>query len=153
MTMPESWQDDATLLAALADAVADEEPVPPDVYRSATAAYTWRTIDAELAALTHDSREETDRLVGVRSTATDHTLAFQLRDLHLEVDVTADRILGQVVAPGPATVTLQAEAGTLRTVGTGDSGFFSMERPAPGSIRLRVDVAGAPSFVTPWFRV
>ena len=42
------------------------EPVPADVVAAAKATFTWRTIDAELAALTFDSVADADALAGVR---------------------------------------------------------------------------------------
>jgi hypothetical protein len=35
------------------------EPVPPETVAAARAAFAWRTIDAELAALVHDSLVDT----------------------------------------------------------------------------------------------
>ena len=42
------WQE-------LRAAIATADPVPPEVLRAARESFTWRTIDAELAALTYDS--------------------------------------------------------------------------------------------------
>ncbi len=149
------WRDDdAPLLAALAEAVAAEEPVPPEVVAAAKAAYTWRTVDAELAALTYDSLAETELSAQVRSALTsERSLSFEIGDLCLDVDVTGDRLLGQLTNPRPARVTVETPAGPASVVSAGESGFFSTQRPAAGLIRLRVDVAGAAPLVTPWIRL
>ena len=148
------WDDDARLVAALAEAVAAEEPVPPEVVGAAKAAYTWRTVDAELAALTYDSLAETEVAARVRSVLTsDRSLSFEIDDLSLDVDVTGDRLVGQLTDPRPAQVTVETPAGPASAVSAGESGFFSTQRPAAGLIRLRVDVPGAAPLVTPWIRL
>ena len=51
----QQWGDDDHLLAALGEAVRAARAVPPEFTAAGQAAFTWRTIDAELAALTFDS--------------------------------------------------------------------------------------------------
>ena len=58
---------DDELMAALGRALQQQDPVPDDVVEAAKATFAWRTIDAELAALTFDSVADADALVGVRS--------------------------------------------------------------------------------------
>ncbi|GAB3955588.1 hypothetical protein GCM10029976_098820 [Kribbella albertanoniae] len=49
------WNDDGQLLEALRDALVTEQEVPRAFVEAGKAAFAWRTIDAELAALTYDS--------------------------------------------------------------------------------------------------
>ena len=52
------WDDDDELLAFLDEALRTEGDVPPDFVAAGKAAFTWRSIDAELAALVYDSERE-----------------------------------------------------------------------------------------------
>ncbi len=52
------WSDDDQLLEVLRDALTTAREVPPGLVAAGKAAYSWRTIDAELAALTYDSAWE-----------------------------------------------------------------------------------------------
>ena len=54
--------NDDELLAALGRALQAQEVVPDAVLEAAKGAYAWRTIDAELAALTFDSVADADAL-------------------------------------------------------------------------------------------
>jgi len=47
--------EDAGLEAGLRDAAARFDPVPAELIQAAVAAFSWRTADAELAALAFDS--------------------------------------------------------------------------------------------------
>jgi hypothetical protein len=57
---------DDRLVEALRRALAEADEVPTEVVAAARAAWTWRTIDAELAALVHDSTLDDQELAGVR---------------------------------------------------------------------------------------
>ena len=62
---------DDDLLVALGGVLDIVEPLPPASTTMAEAALGWRTIDAELALLVHDSAIDADALlVRSRSTAT-----------------------------------------------------------------------------------
>ena len=67
---------DDQLLDLVGRALRTAEPVPDRVVAGARAAWTWRTIDQELAELVFDSAVE---LTGVRSEDTARQLTFQLR--------------------------------------------------------------------------
>ena len=57
---------DDRLIEVLRRALAEADEVPTEVVAAARAAWTWRTIDAELAALVHDSTLDDQELAGVR---------------------------------------------------------------------------------------
>ena len=65
---------DDELLALVGRALRAAEPVPDHVIAGARAAWTWRTIDQELAELVFDSAFE---LTGVRSEDTARQLTFR----------------------------------------------------------------------------
>ena len=95
---------DDELLAALGRALQQQEPVPDEVVAAAKATFSWRTIDAELAALTFDSLTDADALVGVRGSGGPRALTFEYGDMVVEVEVTehgARRSVVGHVAPAP----------------------------------------------------
>ena len=53
--MDQTHGPDERLLAALRELFDRSTPLPPRVVEMAKESYTWRTVDAELAALTSDS--------------------------------------------------------------------------------------------------
>ena len=58
--------EDRQWLVALREAMREIDLVPTSVLDAARAAYSWRTIDAELAHLTYDS-ETSEAMAGARS--------------------------------------------------------------------------------------
>lgn len=155
MTMAATEREpDDELLDVLARAVGTAEPVPEEVVAAAKSAYTWRTVDAELAELARDSLQETGRLVGVRSTrAPIRSLTFEVGALNLEVDVTGEGLLGQLTPAVAAEVAIEGVGGIAASVATDQWGFFAL-RPAPtGLVRLRFTAAGTAPAVTPWIRL
>ena len=64
---PGSDHLDYWFLQALRRIAGQIDPEPATVTAGAMAAFSWRTIDAELATLTHDSLLDDDALAGVRS--------------------------------------------------------------------------------------
>ena len=71
-----SSHEDDQLVAKLRDVLNSTDPAPSDVADFAVAAYSWRTIDAELAALDFDSLDE-DVPAGVRSATTARMMSFR----------------------------------------------------------------------------
>lgn len=149
------WNDEE-LMAELTAAVEEETAVSDRRRSAARAAFTWRTVDAELAELLHDSA--LDAGAAVRSGPGDaggpRMLSFRRSAVTLEVEVDGDEVLGEVVEDGgsetgPATVTLQRPDAEDRTTETDASGFFRFSDVGPGSVRFVVSRAGW-SLTTPW---
>lgn len=128
---------DEALLAALHEAIADREAVPPAFVAAAKGAYAWRNIDAELAQLTYDSQQE-GAAAGLRSeSASIRALSFASAHLSIEVEITGDTLLGQLIPARPGTVEVQAFDGGTATVPVDEDGCFTVD-PKPGStFRLR----------------
>ena len=141
---------DDDLLALVGRALRTADPVPERVLEGARAAWTWRTIDEELAMLVFDSAAE---LTGVRSEDTARQLTFRAPGMEIEVMVTdeaARRIVGQLVPPGAFTITLHA-GDTELTMATDRLGRFSFDPVAPGPVRLVVaDPDGTVVVTTEW---
>ena len=141
---------DDELLALVGRALRTADPVPDRVLEGARAAWTWRTIDEELAELVFDSASE---LTGVRSEDTARQLTFRAPGMEIEVMVTDQatrRIVGQLVPPGAFSIRLLV--GDAEWAQTTDRlGRFTFEDVAPGPVRMVVaDVTGAPIVTTEW---
>ncbi len=149
---------DDEVLSLLKRAVEEHDPVPADAVRAAKEAWTWRTIDAELAALTYDSVVDEERLAGVRGAATTRALSFEAGELVVDLEVTDDgdglRIRGQLAPAGPAAVLLEFSDGRAPVVMlTDELGRFGAERTAPGVARLRVEPGVVGGLVTDWVAI
>ena len=134
--------NDDQLIARLADALDAVDPVPEHVLDAAKAAYTWRTIDAELAALVFDSAAED--LIGIRSADTTRQLTFSTPGVEIELIVLSDttrRIVGQLVPPQRAEIVLHHETGE-RTVESDTLGRFTIDDVPAGSVRLTCRLEG-----------
>jgi hypothetical protein len=141
---------DDDLLELVGRALRAADPVPDRVLEGARAAWTWRTIDEELAELVFDSASE---LTGVRSEDTARQLTFRSPGMEIEVMVTDDtsrRVVGQLVPPGAYTITLNA-GDTELTAATDRLGRFSFDPVAPGPVRMAVaDPEGTHVVTTEW---
>ena len=93
------WADDDALLAALSEAVEAEYEVPRDFIEAGKAAFTWHSIDAELAALTFDSAVPAAVAAVRAEEASPRFLTFTSADLTIEMEIGADAIIGQIVPP------------------------------------------------------
>jgi hypothetical protein len=125
------------LLALVGRALRAAEPVPDHVIAGAKAAWTWRTIDEELAELVFDSAAE---LTGVRSEDTARQLTFRAPGVEIEVMVVDDvsrRIVGQLIPPGAYTVQLVVGDAVVEE-STDRLGRFTFETVAPGPVRITV---------------
>jgi hypothetical protein len=144
-----STESDDTLQELLGSALRHAEPVPEHVLESARGAFTWRTIDEELAALVFDSATE---LTGVRDRGEARQLTFQGPGIEIEVmvsDPTTRRIVGQLVPAQTAAVELEAASGTI--TGTADHlGRFTIDGVPAEPVRLGVRVAGGVTVTTDW---
>lgn len=127
---------DEQLLSRLAEALDAAEPMPSTVIEAAKATFTWRTIDAELAALVFDSA--TEELAGVRSTEATRQVTFRTPGVEIELVVvseTSRRLVGQLVPPQSAEIELHHEEET-RTVQSDNLGRFAFHDVPAGSVRL-----------------
>jgi hypothetical protein len=116
------------------------------------AAFSWRTVDAELAALSHDSLA--DDSVLVRSgDAAPRSLVFEGTQLSVEIDETDDGLVGQLLPPTSGAVTLMGPGGEeLAQAEIDELGCFCFESSAVGLIRLRCRTASH-ALLTDWFRL
>jgi hypothetical protein len=139
---------DDELLAELRDALQEAHDVPDSFVAAGKAAFTWRTVDADLAVLARDS----SALAGTRTeSATIRSMTFVAAALTIEIEVMADAIAGQLVPPQSARIEVQHRDGTLRTTATDEVGWFSVGLPRRGTaFRIRVTLPDHTSVMTPW---
>ena len=148
MTTP-WWTDDQDLLAALDCALAEERAVPERFVEAGKAAYTWHTVDAELAALTYDSAAQpVDRLARTRDeSAPLRALTFTASRLRIQIDVTGDALHGQIIPEQPAEIEVRTEA-DRRHLEADEVGWFAI-RPIPtGPFQLHCRTASGATVLT-----
>lgn len=151
-------RDDELLMVELAELLGPLSEPPGEVLAAARELFTWRTVDAELAALTFDSMLD-DGPALVRGDGRPRILFFETDKAGITVEVEVDesmrerRLVGQLVPGGPAALELR---GTDRPV-TGhadEMGRFVVPLPA-GSWRvsLRCVLADGSAVETAWVQL
>jgi hypothetical protein len=133
--------------------IARVDPVPPGLDEAARAAFTWRTIDEELAELMRDSADEGAEVL-VRSGTGPRQLSFESPRLGIEIEVVATgprerRLEGQLLPPGAAMVTLERPGEDGVSVQADDLGRFVLDGLRVGVVRLHVLLRGA-QIAVPW---
>jgi hypothetical protein len=120
---------DDELAAELAAVLADRR-APREVTEAAKGLFTWRTIDAELAALSYDSLVDAEEGV-VRGAAGPRALVFEAGDVEIEVEVAPGRdgrrLVGQLSAAGAVDLAVD---GAARTLAVDELGRFATDLPA-----------------------
>jgi hypothetical protein len=147
----EAWDDEA-LLEMLREALRSREAVPDEFLAAGRSAFTWRNIDSELASLTYDSTRAPDLLARTRSeSASIRGLTFTSPRLTIELEVTADSILGQVIPPEVATIEVQTQADANAAVLSSDEiGCFVISPIPPAPFRLRCRNEAGIDVLTGW---
>ncbi|MFE2755412.1 hypothetical protein ACFXGA_25755 [Actinosynnema sp. NPDC059335] len=144
------WESDEVLLRELGEALAEERDVPAHLLEAARAAYTWRTVDAELLALTsYDSVLDPGLTTRARAAQTARQLVFDAEGVSVQVEVTEAGVAGQVLPAGPGRVVLLRATGPVEEAELDELGMFLLGPPPPGPIRLRCEVAGT-TVLTEW---
>lgn len=142
------WSDD-DLLRELGAALR-EEPVDETAIRAAEAAFTWRTVDAELEIIALDADSGLVGTAQVRGRPDPpRTLTFHGERVGAELEIDEDGLIGQLIPPGSGQVTLVTADGPQETTLTDEVGGFTLPRPPPGPMRLECTL-GADHFITEW---
>jgi hypothetical protein len=152
MVVTSEWlDDDEKLMAALGEALRAAASVPPSFLEAARSTFAWRTIDAELAALTYDSaREQPGAALTRAEPATLRSFTFAGRYLTVELHLSDRALHGQVVPAQPGRIELRTAAGPVRSVPVDEVGYFSLGAVPVGSFRLLVRTADGASVQTDW---
>jgi hypothetical protein len=142
--------DDEQLLAALGEALKARKAVPAWFVETGKSAYAWHNIDAELAQLTYDSSHDTMGAAVTRAEAASiRSLTFTSPHVSVEVEVTGNSLLGQVIPPRAGTLETHTRAGVTATP-VDDIGCFAVD-PIPASpFRLRYRTTDGIDMLTGW---
>ena len=149
--MARGWDDDDTLLAALTEAVRARRTVPPEFVEAGKSAFAWHNIDAELAQLTYDSSRDSELVASMRTeSASIRALTFSSAHLTIELEVTPDSLVGQVIPAQSAMVTVQPRSGAETVVPSDEIGLFSIRPIPPGPFRLYCRTDAGLDVLTGW---
>ncbi len=151
--MRNDW-DDERLLVALGEAIKASEAVPSWFVETGKNAFAWHNIDAELAQLTYDSNEDTREAAVMRSErASIRALTFTSAHLSLELEVTENSLLGQILPPRAGVLEIHTRAGDISTTEVDEIGCFAVD-PIPDSpFRLRCHTADGTDVLTGWITI
>ncbi|MEV0720808.1 hypothetical protein [Asanoa sp. NPDC050611] len=139
--------NDEELLAALAEARRSAAGVPDRIREIGRSAFAWRTVDAELAALS------TEAPAGARAEpAAVRALTFAARAVTIEVEVTDEALHGQVVPPRPGEIELHDRTGVVAVAQVDEVGWFVLSPVPRGMFRLHLR-AGGTLVVTEWVTI
>jgi hypothetical protein len=141
--------NDEQLFIELHEALRTAERVPDEFITAGKAAFAWRTVDAELAALAEEFTAD-EALAGVRAEhAAVRALSFHASNISIDLEVTSDALLGQLVPPRPGQIEVQGQDSTRHTATVDETGWFAV-RPLPSSMfRLHLRTA-TDNVITEW---
>ena len=146
----DGW-DDEELLAALRQALNARWAVPPEFVEAGKNAFAWHNIDAELAQLTYDSTRASQLEARTRSeSASIRALTFTSAQISIELEVTENSLLGQVVPAQAATIDVEAHDSADTQVDSDEIGCFAIHPIPSGPFRLHCRAAGGVDVLTGW---
>ncbi len=142
--------DDEELLAALGEAIRAREAVPGWFVETGKNAYAWHNIDADLAQLTYDSSRDREAVAVVRSEAASiRALTFTSARLSIELEVTGDSLVGQIIPPRAGTLEVHTTAGVTSSP-VDEIGCFAVAPIPTSPFRLRCRTEDAADVLTGW---
>lgn len=144
------WSDDDQLLSLLKAAREAGRDVPPEIVDAGKAAFAWRNIDAELAALTYDSYLTDAGSVTRAEPAPLRALTFATAQITIELEVTADTLVGQIVPEEAGSVTARLDTGQTADADIDEMGYFVFRPIPPGRFRLRCRTQSGADVLTGW---
>ncbi|WP_306189051.1 MULTISPECIES: hypothetical protein [unclassified Streptomyces] len=141
--------EEAVLEQELRQAAAVLDPVPEALRQLAVEAYALHDLDARIAELTFDSLLHALPVRGV--TDVPRMLTFQAGELTVDVEVSGDGLMGQVMPPQPARIEVLSGPGAGARLTADDLGRFTADAPPTGPFALRLRTGGH-VVVTEWLR-
>jgi hypothetical protein len=153
----DEWAGDDALLTALTGALRPGVGLIDEVATQGRGVYEWRTVDDDLllAELSFDS--QTHQGMALRETSTlreggsgqsdsgedeaagPRVVVFEAAPLSIELEVTPERVIGQIVPPGPGRVSIETATSLTLQVTADEFGFFELPPLPPGPMRVRCD--------------
>jgi hypothetical protein len=147
--LDEGLLDEGRLEQELRQAAAILDPVPDQLLQLAVEAYALHDLDARIAELTFDSLVDAIPVRG--ATDPPRMLTFQAGDLTVDVEVTGDGLMGQLLPPQPARIEVLGGPRAGAALTADDLGRFTGDAPPSGPFALRLR-AGGELVVTQWMR-
>ncbi|MFC9279806.1 hypothetical protein [Streptomyces collinus] len=141
--------DGDLLEAELRRAAAELDPVPVELRQLALEAYALHDLDAQIAELTFDSLVDALPVRGVPDAP--RMLTFRAGGLSVDVEVTEEGLIGQVLPPQSARIEVLGGPQTVRPVPVDTLGRFTSDHAPTGPFALRLR-AGGEVIVTEWLR-
>ncbi|MDN3025591.1 hypothetical protein [Streptomyces sp. S.PB5] len=126
------------------------DPVPAELRRIAVEAFALHDLDARIAELTFDSVVDAIPVRG--ATDVPRMLTFRAGEVTVDVEVTGDGLLGQVLPPQQALIEVLTGPQTSAPLVADDMGRFTGDAPPVGPFALRLRTGGE-VVVTEWLRV
>ncbi|WP_095046328.1 hypothetical protein [Streptomyces sp. WM6386] len=126
------------------------DPVPAQLREMAVAAYALHDLDARIAELTFDSVVDAIPVRGAVDAP--RMLTFRAGEVTVDVEVTGQELLGQVLPPQQALIEVLTGPQAAAPLVTDDMGRFTGDAPPVGPFALRLR-AGGDVVVTEWLRV
>ncbi|MFJ8196433.1 hypothetical protein [Streptomyces sp. NPDC096152] len=147
---PDEEEFDVGLLEEeLRAATAILDPVPTALRQLAVEAYALHDLDTRIAELTFDSL--VDALPVRGATDVPRMLTFRAGELTVDVEVTEDGLLGQLMPPRPARIEVLSGPHAGVPLTADELGRFTGDAPPAGPFALRLRTGGD-VVVTEWLR-
>ncbi|WP_240119380.1 MULTISPECIES: hypothetical protein [unclassified Streptomyces] len=134
---------------ALRRAAAVLDPLPDALREVAVDAYALHDLDARIAELAFDSL--VDALPVRGETGNPRMLTFRAGELTVDVEVTDEGLLGQLLPPQQARIEVLGGPQTGAVLTADTMGRFASDAPLAGPFALRLRAGGA-VVVTEWLR-
>ncbi|MFC4506965.1 MULTISPECIES: hypothetical protein [Streptomyces] len=141
--------DLGNLESELRQATAILDPVPAQLRQIAVEAYALHDLDARIAELTFDSLTDAIPVRGAQDVP--RMLTFHSGGLTVDVEVSEDGLLGQLLPPQSALVEVLHGPRAGASLSADDLGRFACEAPPSGPFALRLRTGGE-VVVTEWLR-
>ncbi|MFF8175742.1 hypothetical protein [Streptomyces chartreusis] len=125
------------------------DPVPAQLCQLAVEAFALHDLDARIAELTFDSVEDAIPVRG--ATDVPRMLTFRAGEVTVDVEVTAQGLMGQVLPPQQARIEVLGGPQTATPVEADAMGRFASDAPPSGPFALRLRTGGE-VVVTEWLR-
>ncbi|MER5430067.1 hypothetical protein [Streptomyces sp. NPDC002588] len=133
----------------LRQAAAILDPVPAELRLLAVEAYALHDLDARIAELTFDSL--TDAIPVRGAVDVPRMLTFHTGGLTVDVEVTDEGLMGQLMPPQPASVEVLHGPRASASLTADELGRFACDAPPAGPFALRLRTGGE-VVVTEWLR-
>ncbi|WP_431990753.1 hypothetical protein [Streptomyces albogriseolus] len=141
--------DEELLEEELRQAASLLDPVPVALLQSAVDAFALRDLEARVAELTFDSLVDAIPVRG--AAAVPRMLTFSAGEVTLDVEVTEEGLIGQVLPPAPARVEILTGPRPATTTTADDMGRFTAAVTPSGPFALRLHTTDE-VVMTEWLR-